>query len=72
MDQQSVIADFEERARRADVSMRQVCMKAGVAASTFSRWKVSEGNPNPVGATLASIGRLDEALRSFETQQAAA
>lgn len=66
MDQQTVIAEMEARADAAGVSIRQVCVKAGVHPTTFSRWKVSERNPEPIGATLQSLKKLDEALRQFE------
>jgi transcriptional regulator with XRE-family HTH domain len=66
MDQQTVIADMEARAEAAKVSIRQVCVKAGVHPTTFSRWKQSEKNPEPIGATLQSLGKLDAALRQFE------
>lgn len=66
MDQQDVIRELERRARKVDVSMRQVCIDAGVHPTTFSRWKLSDRNPNPIGATLASLGKLDAALRDRE------
>lgn len=72
MDQQTVIADMEERAKAAGVSMRQVCEKADVHPTTFSRWKLSEKNPEPIGATLASLNKLDAALRDLEAMKAAA
>ena len=67
MDQQTVISDLEARAEAAGVSIRQVCLRAGIHPTTFSRWKVSERNPDPTGATLQSLGKLDGALRGFET-----
>lgn len=66
MDQQTVIADMEARAEAAKVSIRQVCVKAGVHPTTFSRWKKSDKNPDPIGATLQSLGKLDAALRAYE------
>lgn len=66
MDQQTVIADMERRAREAGTSMRAICIEAGVHPTTFSRWKLSDGNPSPVGATLASLGKLDAALAKAE------
>lgn len=61
-----MIEALEARAKAAGVSMRQVCERAGVHPTTFSRWKHSERNPAPIGATLGSINKLDSALRSFE------
>lgn len=66
MDQQTVIAAIEERASKAGVSIRQLCIEADLHPTTFSRWKLSKDNPMPVGATLVSLGKLDAALRKFE------
>ncbi len=68
MDQESVIADIEDRAWRVGVSMNQVCLRAGVNPTTFSRWKRSERNPEPIGATLRSIGKLYDALAAIEAE----
>lgn len=62
MDQESVIADIESRARRIGVPIRQVCIEAGVHPTTFSRWKVSERNPDPKGANLKLVGQLYDAI----------
>ncbi len=66
-----MIADMEERAKAAGVSMRQVCETADVHPTTFSRWKLSERNPDPIGASLATLTKLDAALSAFETNAAA-
>ena len=66
MDQESVIADIEDKARRAGLSIRAVCDRAGVHPTTFSRWKRSERNALPISANLASVTRLYAALRSLE------
>jgi len=71
MDQQEIIKGIEDRAIAVGVSMRQVCERAGVAASTFSRWKLSDRNPDPIGATISSLSKIDEALRAFEMDRAA-
>lgn len=47
-------------------SVEALCRKAGVAPSTFSRWKPSERNPQPIGAMLHSIGKLYDALDQVE------
>ena len=70
MDQDTVIAEIEARAFRAGVSISRLCKLAGVNPTTFSRWKRSERNPEPIGATLRSIGRLHEALAALETAPA--
>lgn len=62
MDQQSVIADIEQRAYETRVSIRALCNRAGVHPTTFSRWKKSKDNPEPAGANLLSIGKLYDAL----------
>jgi len=66
MDQDKVIADIEERARLAAVSIRQLCIEAGVHPTTFSRWKKSERNPHPQGANLKLVGQLYDALDKLE------
>lgn len=68
MNQESVIADIENRARNAGVSIRALCLRAQVHPVTFSKWKRSERNPEPMGATLHSIGRLYDALRKIEAE----
>lgn len=69
MDQESVISDIERRAQRAGISIRSLCERADVHPTTFSRWKRTERNPAPMGASLLAIGRLYDALLSFEAQQ---
>ena len=70
MDQQSVIADIERRAKCAGVTIRDLCRRASINPTTFSRWKKSERNPEPTGATLFSIGRLYDALDDIASEQA--
>ncbi|MCP5380684.1 MAG: transposase [Novosphingobium sp.] len=65
MNQESVIADIEEKARRAGISINTLCRHADVHPSTFSRWKRSARNPEPKGASLLAIGRLYDALNSM-------
>lgn len=69
MDQETVIAEIEVRAVRAGVSIRAVCERAGVHPTTFSRWKRSDRNPEPIGATLQSINRIHDALAAFEAER---
>lgn len=66
MNQQTIIKIFEDRARLAGVSISAVCVKAGVHPTTFFRWKKSAKNPKPIGATLVSIGKIDDALVEME------
>lgn len=69
MDQQTIIADFEARARASGLAMSEVCRRANIHPTTFSRWKLSERNPYPVGATIKSLSALDEVLREAESPQ---
>jgi len=57
---------MDRRARAAGVSMGQVCDAAGIARSTFYRWKRSNDNPKPISATLASLNKMEVALGSYE------
>lgn len=66
MNQESIVADIEHRAWCLGVSIEALCRKAGVAPSTFSRWKPSEKNPAPTSPTLHSIGKLYDALDQLE------
>ena len=66
MNQETVIADIEARAHRAGVPIKLLCGRAGVNPTTFSRWKKSERNPDPCGASLLSIGKLYDALDQVE------
>ena len=68
MNQESVIADIEQKARDVGVPIRDLCRRAGLNPTTFSRWKQSERNPDPIGANLHSIGRLYDALAEIETE----
>ena len=69
MDQQSVIADIEQRASRAGISIRSLCDRAGVHPTTFSRWKESEQNPHPSGASLISVGKIYAALEEAKAER---
>lgn len=72
MDQQAVIADIERRAFIAGVSISELCRLAGVHPTTFSRWKQSPRNPEPLGATLKTIDKLNKALRKLPQERRAA
>lgn len=65
MDQQAVIADIESRAHGARLSIRRVCMHAGVHPTTFSRWKKTERNPEPIGANMRLVEKLYDALNDL-------
>ncbi|WP_422057736.1 hypothetical protein [Sphingomonas sp.] len=72
MDQQQIIADLETRARAAGLTMGEACSRAELHPTTFSRWKQSERNPNPVGANLTSINKLKAVVEAAEEAAAAA
>jgi transcriptional regulator with XRE-family HTH domain len=72
MDQESVISDIERRAQRAGLSIRLLCERADVHPTTFSRWKRTERNPDPMGASLLAIGRLYDALDTIAAEQSGA
>lgn len=77
MDQQAIIADIEARAQRVGLSISELCRKADVHPTTFSRWKRSDKNPQPVGATIATLSKLqgvldDEAARQTPSSEAEA
>jgi predicted transcriptional regulator len=56
--------EIESRAAQAGRTMTEVCRKAGVAPSTFTRWKAGQTEP-----TLGIYRRLVDAV---STPQAAA
>lgn len=62
MDQQTLIADVEARAKAADIPMYRVCEAAGIHPTTLSRWKVSAQNPQPVNAGFAKLMDLRRAI----------
>lgn len=70
MNQETVIADIERRARNAGISIREVCIRAGVHPTTFSRWKRSEKNPEPMGASLHAIGDIYSAIDQLISERA--
>ena len=70
MDQQTIIAEIEARARAAGTNMTQICEAAGIHPTTFSRWKRSERNPEPIGASLRSLSAIDAALKALERRAA--
>lgn len=71
MDQQQIIAEIEVRAGALDLTISRLCELAGIYPSTFSRWKLSEKNPEPVGATIKSLNALTSKLDELERAQAA-
>lgn len=68
MDQQQLIAGYEARAKMVGKTIAELCAEAGIACSTFSRWKVSEKNPEPIGVTFSSMKKVERALETFEEE----
>ena len=55
------IGDIEDRFRAAGYSLRGFCEYAGIAASTWTRWKAGKNLPN-----MATWERINEALERLE------
>lgn len=66
MDQQDIIATIEDRAAKLKVPMSEVCQQAKVHPTTFSRWKKSDRNPQPIGATIKSLSAITDVLDRLE------
>jgi transcriptional regulator with XRE-family HTH domain len=58
--------EIETAAREAGLSMAEVCRRAGIAQSTFTRWK--RGTTEP---TIGVYGRLVKAIATPPAQAAA-
>ncbi len=71
MDQQTIVAELEARAKAIGLPISEVCRRANIHPTTFSRWKESDLNPEPVGATIKSLSALDEVLKAAEAGAAA-
>lgn len=54
------IADMDARLKAAGVSASEVCREAGVARSTWTRWKSGEVAPNT--ATLSRVSEVVDRL----------
>lgn len=68
MDQQKIIEGLEERAKLSGISISAACIRAGIHPSTFFRWKKTKKNPDPIGATIPNINKLDIALTEMEVE----
>lgn len=51
-------ADIERLAAEAGLTLKEVCARAGIAQSTFSRWKAGKTEP-----TLDVYRRIRDAIR---------
>ena len=66
MEQDELFADWEARAKAIGLTLADVRAEAGVHAPNFSNWKQGKG-----GMTLASITKVENAVRSLEARFAA-
>lgn len=66
MDQQQILTDLEARARAVGLSISEACRRAEIHPTTFSRWKLSDKNPSPKGATIQSVGKLEAVIAAAE------
>lgn len=55
-----IVEQIEKRAKEAGLSIAEVCRKASVANSTFTRWKSGDTNPN-YAKLVAIQGVLEQA-----------
>lgn len=72
MEQQKIIADFEARATALGMSIGAICEEAGIHRTSFSRWKLSDKNPKPIGLTLHSLNKMNAAFERLERSGIAA
>lgn len=70
MDQQEIIGRLEERAKRIGLPLSEACKRAGIHPTTFSRWKLSDRNPSPKGASIPMVGRLEAVIGAAEVANA--
>ncbi len=66
MDQQQIISALEDRAKRIGLPMAEVCKRAGIHPTTFSRWKLSDRNPEPKGAAIPTVARIEAVITDAE------
>ena len=56
----SVLTDLEDRATALGLKFTAICREAGIAYSTFSRWRRGATDP------LIKVGKLDAVIRKYE------
>lgn len=62
---EEIVAEIERRASAAGISISEVSKRAGLARSTFQRWKAGETDP-----TTSALRKIYEVLASEEARQA--
>lgn len=72
MDQQQILNDLAARAKNVGLTMSEVCKEAGIHPTTFSRWRQSDKNPEPKGAPIPSVARIEAVIAKRETMREAA
>lgn len=63
MDKKTILEALEKRIFDARISVRQVCIKAGVSPMTITRWR-----ENPDQMTAPTLGKLETALTELEAE----
>lgn len=69
MDQQEILAALEARAKAVGLPISEACRRAGIHPTTFSRWKASDKNPEPKGATINSVGQIERVIAEVEAER---
>lgn len=70
LDQQTVIAEIERRTQNINLTVAEICGRAGIHPTTFSRWKKTDRTPNPGGANYDSFVKIFAAIETEETRLA--
>jgi predicted transcriptional regulator len=60
-----IVDDLTQRARRAGLSMAEVCRRAGIAESTPSRWKAGTFEPR-----LSVLRKVEDVIAAEEKRLA--
>lgn len=63
-DTKVLIADIENRAAKAEISISELSSRANIARSTFQRWKSGHNEP-----TLGALRRMVEVLELEENKK---
>ena len=65
MDTLEVVADLEQRAQSAGLTVGELCRRAKIAPITFRRWRNKEASPN-----LSTLDKLQAVLAEAEMREA--
>lgn len=72
MDQQQILNQLAARAKNVGLTMSEACKEAGIHPTTFSRWRQSEKNPDPKGAPIPSVAKIEAVIAKREAVREAA